>query len=567
MATNNREPSVNIEFLGPFDLLSLSWQDTQIDTVLFDDCPLKGPIGGTLSPGSTSLWRIPHNPMGELYISAKGIDGKVVDYIHECDPFAAGTYDHYVRVELWPLPSGGVSAWGMFVQPIISMTASRNDAAETTIPNELLRMSITVQRRNRSTLRRQLHVLDPVVTGAIQKLNAAIQKAEVDWDERTNGGIMPEEELFNSLSADEAGISYLSQQGCEHIFTALRSVRDEGARALQAIEMTLGVSRAQTATQIWQDAAPWLVASKLTHEQITEAGLAPSTETMRLNPLVCSEGDLLAVTGMPERTHVEIALPRSLGDAVESAISGIPDTNQEFSMRPAGLAVAAVTGAGIAWSRHNEHSAESKVAQRVAELKQSWVAQAAQILEDEGFAPIEGTGDDLELLAHSAQAPVWLAAVARPSLDAFEHFQDFADLKASHFWTQPRLPVEIVRHTLGYLVQKILETEGVQQASLRPEVLDVQRGSVAFLTLCAIDSDLSSDPRYDDAINAAVKRMSITVAATSEGRLVALLLAIGTQGASADTFLEALSAKDHEAGSRIVRDALLLSSDPALVVK
>lgn len=541
------EPIIVVEPYGTFDVLAITWKNAEIKTVLFGDDRVDGPVSGTIAPGATSLWRVPHDPLADLFVIAEGPDGQELDYLRQGPDHLGGACRSYVRLELDAQPSGGtINAWGTYLWPTLKLVWSARERPGSVLPDDLLDATLKVQRPDRSPVVRPLHVKDSFVVNIIDQLYRVAEKAEIDWKRDHRGHEIPGEDLHDILRSEGAGLGCLTEKGRIGLLAALDRVRADGGRTLETVKLTHGEQQANEAYRTWQSVAPALVAMALSPQDIRDAGLAPSGNELKLTAFIVCDGDTLTIEGVPDSVAVDVLLP-------------------DGTLCPAHLARVLVNDGSVTWAPQDSKVAEYRFARRAALIPNPWAIGAVQLLDEAGFSIGRHVQEDARRFEALADAPGWLADAAAPAPGAFQTFGDNAGLADPQFWSQPGLPDAIVRRTLMHLVEVTVAGSAAGAQRQPPQISGLEQDGTAYAALLRIDAGLGEDPRYDSTVRGAANGFHIEVSNTDDGRRAALVLSAGMFGGEGAAFLDALSDGNDEIGFSIACRDLGLSGGPRLV--
>lgn len=541
------EPIISVESFGAFDVLAITWEGAEIKFVMFDDERLDGPVSGMTAPGSTSLWRVPHDPLADLFIVAEGPDGQELDHLRQGIHHLGGARTSYVRLELDAQPSGGtINAWGTYLWPTLKLVWSARECADWALPSDLLDANLKVRRPDRLAVVRPLHAKDSFVVNIIDQLYRIADKAEIDWKRDHGGGEIPQEELHDILRSEGAGLGCLTETGRVRLLEALDRVRTDGGRTLETVRLAHGEQQANEAYRTWQTVAPALVAMTLTPQDIREAGLAPTGNELKLSAFIMCDDDTLTIDGVPESVALDVMLP-------------------DGTLCPADLARVVVRGGGVTWSSHDGNVAEYRFARRAAALPRAWATSAVQLLDEAGFSLSQHLAEDARRFEGVADIPGWLAAAAGPASDAFEHFGDRAGLVDAGFWSQSGLPDAIVRRTLMHLVEITIARSAAGTLEQLSQISGFDQDGTAYAALLRVDAGLSGDSRYDSTVRGAARKFHVQTSEGDDGRRAALFLSVGAFGEEGIAFVDALAGGNDHAALKIACRDLGLSEGPRLV--
>ena len=575
--------SLTLESFVEGHLLTVVGHDRKIEDISIAGHVLTEPVAGFCGIGETSMWMLPRGMRGTAVLRSKHGDGQTCLDDVTLTPCALDQASCEIRVELVTESDG----WGLLVQPRLRLLDAASGKPQEVLPANVLGLSIEIQRNGRAPLRRSVPMMSPLVKGNIARIFQVSMRIMAETAKTKPGKRLTRDELAREILRPENQLFYLKYDGLLSILDAIETER----RAAGDCLLSLGSGQGRDGADIaWQQAAPALVAQRLTRQQIEAAGLVPTGRDMVLDPLRLSHDSTLRIVNVPDRMTVTLA--HEDGESRPQAYGAVRIDHDTVTWA-AGEAERSEAALQIALARHPVTANAAFVRGRRAPLVlpeaevsagddkpagQDWTARLRAHLEDRGHLLHHFFEQDARQIKASPPAPAWLAGQVRPAPSTLSALRG-QPLYAPALWASDHLPAAVRQQVFTYVFRNLWPSAGM---TALPADMNFDESSTAFATLAEVDRSLSGDRRYDATVLERAARLPAAASGNDTARFVlgdtadstrkkqaAALLLVGALGADNDgaDFLAALHGGDAAAAARAARDTLDLHMAPRAVGK
>ena len=296
-------------------LLELCDVDSEIVELRVGDKHFDSPVAGSSRTGQTSIWFIPTkfvSAIAKVDVLLRTNDGLTKSIVLGLSPCLLGAAEWEILLTL-SVGNERSMGWGLSVSPRLTLISSRLSSLSQKLPPTVYEICLEIRQTDRIPIQRKLSMITPLIRETIRKVFLAQTELEnVRFADRPSEQFSTEQ-LIREIRRPELQLDYLNESAIECILKAIEEERRYAGKVLSKIREggdTPG-DWFNHAANVWPAAAPSLIASKLTTDEIINAGLVPLSPYMLLDNLVLSNESTLRVTNVPAGIALRVQINRS----------------------------------------------------------------------------------------------------------------------------------------------------------------------------------------------------------------------------------------------------------------